>query len=160
MAHYLNREAMRVVVRNENNGRVTKRTRYKRGDKVNTSDLVEGRLDALVEAGVLVESKDDVRDPLDPMGISPSSALTGAATGEAGRGPDAEEMEGTTPDDGSDSDDDSEDDDDADSSEEHLVDSYDEMDYNALRSEASKRNVDGSGSADAIRERLREADKA
>jgi len=63
MALYLNRERMRLVKVNEK-GRVTKRKKYKFGDEVDTSffdsEEQEGRLDALVEKGTLVESEDDL----------------------------------------------------------------------------------------------------
>lgn len=138
MAYLLNREAMRVVERNDR-GNVTYRKRYKRGDEVDVSHIDDAQVENLVESGALVQSEDDLSEPESAGATSPVSGPHGAATGEA--------------EDHSDLDEDSSSDD-----EDHDVDQYDSMDYSELQAEAKRRDLSAGGSAQDLRARLRDSD--
>lgn len=173
--YILNREAMRVVEKNDK-GIVTYRKRYRKGDEVDTGHMDEAHVDSLVESGVLVESEDDVTPEGDASAISPTSGPFGAATGEATattattdavvtEEDEAEQI--GDPDSGSvaantlqPSNPESEvvppartDDDDV-----EAVDQYSDMDYPTLQKTAKARDLNAGGSGDEIRARLREAD--
>lgn len=164
MGKILNREALRVVTRNDR-GAVNYRKRYRRGDEVDTSKMQDTQVEALVKSGALVDSEDDLSDPASATGASPASGPYGAATAASGDTPDTPDEqtapvtegaeESYNPDDAADGSspnteggaDDVED-----------VDQYSEMDYGTLRSTASKRDLDTSGNTEDLRTRLREAD--
>lgn len=149
---FLNRESMRVVQRNDR-GAVTYRKRYKFGDEVDVEHLDEGREDALLESGALVESEDDLRPRRSGNVPVPGSQVTGAATGEA-----ADHSEHfDVPDD----------DDETDASTAvspgetpEVTDEYTSMDYAELQGEAKGRGLNAGGSANDLRERLRADDNA
>lgn len=137
----LNREAMRVVERNER-GNVTYRKRYKKGDVVDTSHMDDARVEALVEDGALVSKSEydggagAAADYQEGSGDPTGEAAVGAAgVGTGGTDPvdpDAEPDEGP--------------------------DVYDGMGYPELQQEAKSRDLNAGGSADEIRARLREND--
>lgn len=159
MGYVLRTEAMRVVNRNER-GVVTYRKRYRRGDEVDTSKMDEAHVEALIKKGTLVSSEDDLPETESAGATTPVSPPFGAATAPSTPGtlgPDADEIEGSTPDDGT------EDADTADADvdeEEHDVDAYDSMDYAALQAEAKKRDLNAGGSAQDLRVRLRADDES
>lgn len=172
MSYRLNTERMRVVQRNER-GNVTYRKSYNFGDEVDTDRLEEGRLEALVEDGVLVSSEDDLSEAEDAGGIAPTSPPFGAATAASVPGTEGPEDDGTEqPDEGdeatgsdstpspntqggADPVDPAQQADNPDDP--NTVDRYDEMDYAALKAEAKQRDVSQSGSAEDLRNRLRQA---
>lgn len=180
MGYRLNREAMRVVEKNDK-GSVVYRKRYRKGDEVDTSHMDDGHVQALIESGVLVESEDDVTEAESAGSISPTSGPFGAASAhQDGTTPAAppvepvqqEASETGDPDSGSVAANTLEptgDDDPAavdnnptgeDEDEVEDVDRYSEMDYPALQKEAKSRNLNAGGSGDEIRARLREDDNS
>lgn len=150
MADYLNRERMRVVERNEK-GNVTYRKRYRFGDKVDVSHMDEDHAENLRNSGVLVGSKEDLRDLSRGTNPYPGSRVTGAATGEAGDHseiepeavPESDEQHTDSTDEGDDG---------------HVVDQFDAMDYSELQDAAKKADppIAANQSADELRAALRE----
>lgn len=138
MAYLLNREALRVV-RRDDRGRVVYRKRYKKGDEVDTSQMEDHRVEHFVEKGVLVQSEDDLSGTESAGATSPATGPFGAATREATEGPEAEGQTGGEP---------------------HDVDQYDSMDYSELQQAAKQRNLNAGGSAEDLRNRLREDDES
>lgn len=144
MAHILNREALRVVNKNDK-GIVTYRKRYRKGDVVDTSYMDEVHVENLIEAGVLVASEDDLDERESATGTSPTAPPFGASTDGSGDTivvPDAERGEVKIP-----ADDETE-----------SVDEYSAMDYASLQKAAKDRGLNGGGSAEDLRTRLREYD--
>lgn len=148
MGHILNREALRVVERNDR-GIVTYRKRYTKGDEVDTSHMDEAHVKNLVDSGALVESEGDLSEAESATGTEPTSPPYGASTQGPG---DATLSEATSGDGGPDEGNDSSDED------EHEVDRYDGMDYSELQAEAKSRGLSAGGSATDLRGRLRDAD--
>lgn len=142
MAHILNREALRVVNKDER-GRVTYRRRYKKGDEVDVSKMDEFRVQTFVDEGVLVSSEEDLDEPEEDDGTTVLSEPQGDTTEPSG---DNKEDGGddTINEDG----------------DEHVVDKYDDMDYSALQQAAKSRDLNGGGSAQDLRARLRADDDA
>lgn len=137
MGYVLATEGMRVITRNER-GSITKRKKFRRGDEVTRADLeqYEGRFDALVESGALVQSLDDVEtvDPSDPAfsgGAGNANATT--PTEDLGNSADADE--------------------DAEGDQE---DGLDGMSYTDLQKVAKEETGDGSGSKADLIERIRD----
>lgn len=185
MALRLNREALRVVQRNDR-GLVTYRKRYKFGDEVDTEKMVPEQVERLKESGALVESEDDLAEPVDAMALPPVSGPFGAATegssetvaygsgdtsttvpvgpdnsddstGEPEVDADREDTTPGTPDEGPSVSDGVQPED---PDNPPLVDQYAEMDYATLQQEAKSRDLSAGGSAEDIRNRLRTADRA
>lgn len=148
MAHVLNREALRVVERNDR-GIVTYRKRYRKGDEVDTSHMDEAHVEALVESGALVASGDDLSEQGSATATEPTSPPFGASTQGPG---DATLTEATSGDGGPTEGSNASDED------EHEVDRYDAMDYAELQAEAKSRGLNAGGSGTDLRDRLREAD--
>lgn len=168
MGYRVTREAMRVVQRNER-GVVIYRKRYKRGQRVDVARLPEGRLEALVASGALVNEAhddDDAGEYEDGRGPVGSSGLTGAATDGSYDHADDTDLNSPPVDEDADADEDDPDVDPAaagpveDPEDPPTVDQYTEMDYDTLKAEADKRGVSKAGGAEGIRTRLREADAA
>lgn len=153
--YILNRAQMRVVGKNDK-GNVNHRKRYRKGDVVDVSVLDEYRVQTLVDAGVFVTSEDDLTDTPDAGDTSPVSPPYGAATvgsdGTSGPLPvdDSEQSEGEG--EGEKSNPEAEDDEAG-----HLVDEFDEMDYPTLQKAAKAADLNGGGSAEDLRVRLRAA---
>lgn len=170
----LNREAMRVVERNDR-GIVTYRKRYKQGDVVDTSHIDSAQVENLQRSGALVEraAYDAEGAPRNPDGEAPA-LQTVANPSHQGEPVSDEEHEASYDVDGEeaefgDSDEATQEDaggreteEDAEAAAEanaeDAVDPYAEMDYATLRSTAKDKGLDASGSADDLRTRLREAD--
>lgn len=133
MAKYiLTTERMRIVQRNER-GNVTFRKRYSKGDEVNPDHLEEGRLEALLESGALVE--DSEADEV------------------------SEQSNQSAPNLDPETDDEDEDDTDEDDDSSTGPDRYDDMSYADLQAESKSRTGDGSGGAEALKARLRQQDE-
>lgn len=146
MAHILNREALRVVNKNDK-GSVTYRKRYRKGDVVDTSYMDEYHVANLVEAGILVGSEDDLDGAVDATATGPTAAPFGASTEGSGDTvvvPDAERGEVKIHED----------------DETEAVDEYSGMDYATLQKAAKDRGLNGGGSAEDLRGRLREYDSS
>ena len=149
MGYILTTEAMRVVQRNDR-GNVTYRKRYKKGDEVDVDRLEEGRLEALLEAGSLVDSSDAEQDDDDaesPQGQPVATGTDAGSTATQGAGPVSSVDEA-----GGDSEDDIEASDDAGG------DLYDGMSYTELQQEAKSRGLNAGGNAEDLRGRLRDDD--
>lgn len=159
----LNREAMRVVQRNDK-GIVTYRKRYKQGDVVDTSKIESQQVDNLRASGALVPQADydAERARRNPDAEAPALQTVAAPShsGEPVSDEQHEESYGTDPEDavfdGSEAGG-GEDEGEGDGDDTPAPD-YDGMDYQALRQTAKDRDLDASGSADDLRTRLREAD--
>ena len=78
MKYILNREATRVVQRNEK-GTVTYRKRYKKGDVVDVSYIDPTQVENLVASGALVV-EDDAEEAEEPTG--PSTPAEGSGDGK------------------------------------------------------------------------------
>ena len=149
MGYILTTEAMRVVQRNER-GNVTYRRRYKKGDEVDVDRLEEGRLEALVEAGSLVDSSDAEQDSDDaesPQGQPVATGTDAGSTATQGAGPVSQVNEA-----GGDVEDD------LSANENAGGDLYDGMNYAELQQEAKSRDLNAGGSAEDLRGRLRDDD--
>ena len=168
MGLYLNREALRVVGRNER-GVVNYRKRYKRGDKVDTSKMPDTQVENLKNSGALVSSQEDVADGGAAPVAQPSSPPFGAATAASTPG---EETEADTPEaqtepvqssaqDGGDAEESFNPDDGTSPNTEggadtEDVDEYSEMDYQQLQEASKTANLQYVGvSADTMRDNLR-----
>lgn len=145
MTVYLNRERMRVIEKNER-GVVVYRKKYRFGDEIDTDHLTEGREDALLESGVFVESKDDLRTRRGGLVPYRGSEVTGAGTGEGSErteydAPPEEQPEAQN-----------------DGEDVEPADEYSGMDYNELQDAAKAADppIPANQSADALREALRE----
>jgi hypothetical protein len=130
------------------------RKMYKFGDKVDTSHLVEGRAEALVESGALVESKDDLRTRRSGLVPRVGSRVTGAATAPPADhsehfdvDEDEDDTESQTADDGKGEDPDNPED----------VDEFTGMDYGELQdaAKAASPPIAANQSADDLRDALR-----
>lgn len=149
MSLVLNREALRVVQRNDR-GLVTYRKRYSKGDVVDTSRMVESHVENLVSSGALVESSDDLSDSPDAGDTPPSSGPFGGATVDLPESPMPTPQVGdfsTEAENDESGDDESED-----------IDDYSDMDYASLQAEAKSRDLNAGGSAEDLRARLRADD--
>lgn len=137
--HILKAEATRIVVKNDR-GIVTFRKRYKRGDVLDVEHIDPAHLQRLVDAGHVAlddgEATDDAEEDLAAQYARTQAANSTGSVGDLG-------STGTQ----SDQDPDAE------------GDRYDSMSYAELQSEAKQRTGNGGGSADDLRERLREADE-
>jgi hypothetical protein len=171
MGYYLNREAFRVVERNDR-GNVTYRKRYRRGDEVDVSHIDETHVENLVNSGALVESEDDVQETPEATAQSQGAAAQASVAGDLGStatGAPEEPVE--VPEDQmgdvEESDDEAQASGDADpdhpnvggsSSPEQVeeVDEFSAMDRGELQAAAKRANVSTSGSTDTLRARLRE----
>jgi hypothetical protein len=147
MTDFLNREAMRVVERNDR-GAVTYRKRYRLGDEVDVSHIEESHVENLRESGVLVSSKDDVTGRGGGQSPYPGSQVTGAATGEAADHSEIADEDDYGP----------ENEQDSEQTDGEVVDEYSEMDYSELQTAAKSAGLNAGGSADDLRARLREHD--
>lgn len=149
MGYILNRAAMRVVQKNER-GNVTYRKRYTRGDEVDVSKMEDEVVEKHLATGVLVDSEKDLDESVDAGDISPVSPPFGAETSAVTEDPadvvDVPEEEGTN----------TESEENPDEVED--VDAYSDMDYASLQQEAKKRDLNGGGSAEDLRARLRADD--
>lgn len=156
MAHYLNRERMRIVERNDR-GNVVYRKMYKFGDEVDTSHIEETHLENLINDGVFVDSEDALTGWRPRIGGAyPGSQAVGAAGVAAADhsdiedpGASPEEKKAASGDDG---------DDDLDNPQD--VDKYSSMDYAELQAAAKAADVPANQSADDLRAALREHDES
>jgi hypothetical protein len=136
--YILKAEATRVVQKNDR-GIVTYRKRYKRGDVVDVSYIEDAQVQRLLEAGHLALDTGEATENEDDG--TAAAAATTAATSSTGTVADL----GSTATQ-SDQDKDAE------------GDRYDSMSYSDLQAEAKQRTGNGGGSAEDLRDRLREAD--
>ena len=137
--YILKAEATRVGQKNDR-GIVTYRKRYKRGDEVDVSKIDEAQVQRLLDAGHLVLDTDEAPDE-DAEALAAEQARATATSSGAG----VADLGSTATNEGGDLDTEG--------------DRYDSMSYSDLQSEAKQRTGNGGGSADDLRERLREADE-
>lgn len=152
-SYYLNREALRLV-KKDDRGRVTKRKRYRRGDKVDASLLPEDRLELFLDNGTLVESEDDLDEAVRATAVPPSSPPFGAESTPHGE----DDEDGPDHNDDPDAPTGEEDDTEPDDGGVVNVDAYEAMDYAELQQAAKSRDLNAGGSAQDLRDRLRAAD--
>lgn len=141
MGYLLTNNRLRVVRKNAK-GVVTYRKRYKKGDRVDVSKLVDGRLDQLLASGTLVDEDDTAEHDtqLDPIGGDERQ-------GDGTEGSDdADEPEGGTDEPVGTGDF---------ISDTSTPDVYSNMEYADLQKEAKGRGLNAGGSADDLRTRLR-----
>lgn len=140
MAKYiLKSEALRVVTHNEK-GNVNYRRRYKRGQEVDVSKIEDAQVEALLRTGRLVLDTEEPTDEAEAaLAAEAARVIAASSPGTAG------DLGSTATQ--------------TDQDEEAEGDRYTNMSYSDLQAEAKQRTGNGGGSADDLRDRLREADK-
>lgn len=143
--HFLNRERMRVVQRNDR-GSVTYRKQYKFGDEVDVSHLDETQVKNLLKSKALVKSKDDLTGW---TGHTYPGQVTGAALRQGEDHADIADP-GASPEEKGEVDDDDDPED---------VDQFSSMDYGQLQdaAKAASPPIPANQSADELRAALRAA---
>lgn len=141
MSYILASEAMRVVEKNDRGG-VTYRKRYKRGQEVDVSHIDDAQVESLLASGALVESDSDEAEAVQEATDTPEgSEVTGDTTGDTGEPLSPAALPQNQPEEP-----------------DEQEDRYDAMSYPDLQREAKERDLNGGGSAEDLRERLRADD--
>lgn len=154
MGYILKTERMRLVKKNDRD-RVIRRKTFRRGDVLTTDDFEAydvdpDRVDVLIEKGTLVDERDDNTEPEDTSAATAAAVVSGpVGASTSSPNEDLDHSDIAEPDTGG-----------AqvpfDPDNPESVDEYSSMDYAELQQAAKAKGLNGGGSAEDLRARLRE----